>query len=244
MRVRCAVAIQQALAKANEPLPAESRMLFRIGINVGDVMVKDGDIFGDGVNVAARLEGIAEPGGICVTRGVRDHLRDRMEYKFEDLGEHSVKNIARPVRVFRVSFDPNGTTELAPSEPPPPNAEALTGKRQRRHRAEGTEPVELAFWQSVEASDDPKEYRAYLEQFPEGAFVALAEARLAGSSSPSPSADPTVELEFWNSIKDTEVRANFEAYLEKYPDGEFRSLAEIRLKALERAARTPIRNRL
>ncbi len=75
--VRTAVAIQQALAKSNELLPAESRMLFRIGINVGDVMVKDGDIFGDGVNVAARLEGIAEPGGVCVTRGVRDHLRDR-----------------------------------------------------------------------------------------------------------------------------------------------------------------------
>ena len=111
--VRCAVSIQQALAKANEPLPENSRMLFRIGINVGDVMIKDGDIFGDGVNVAARLEGIAEPGGICVTRGVRDHLRDRMEYKFEDLGDHSVKNIARPVRVFRVTFDPDGTTALA-----------------------------------------------------------------------------------------------------------------------------------
>ena len=128
--VRCAVSIQQAVAKANEPLPVESRMSFRIGINVGDVMVKDGDIFGDGVNVAARLEGIAEPGGICVTRGVRDHLRDRMEYKFEDLGEHRVKNIARPVRAFRVWFDPDGTADLAqrndssagglsPQQPPP-----------------------------------------------------------------------------------------------------------------------------
>ena len=228
--VRCAVSIQQSLAKANEPLPEESRMLFRIGINVGDVMVKDGDIFGDGVNVAARLEGIAEPGGICVTRGVRDHLRDRMEYKFEDLGEHSVKNIARPVRVFRVSFDPNGTREFAASEPPPP--EAPSPSPNGNGAAEGVEPVELAFWQSVEASNDPNEYRAYLEQFPEGAFVALAEARLAGSSGPSPSADHTVELEFWNSIKDTEIRANFEAYLEKYPEGEFKSLAEIRLKTL------------
>ena len=137
--VRCAVSIQQALAKANEPLPEESRMLFRIGINVGDVMVKDGDIFGDGVNVAARLEGIAEPGGICVTRGVRDHLRDRMEYKFEDLGEHSVKNIARPVRVFRVSFDPNGTTEFAASEPPPPEAPrpSANGNGRRRRRRAG-----------------------------------------------------------------------------------------------------------
>jgi len=72
--VHCAVSIQQALAKANADLPAGSRMLLRIGINVGDVMVKDGGIFGDGVNVAVRLEAIAEPGGICVTRGVRDHL--------------------------------------------------------------------------------------------------------------------------------------------------------------------------
>ena len=228
--LRCAVAIQQALAKANKPLPAKEQMLFRIGINVGDVMVKDGDIFGDGVNVAARLEGIAEPGGICVTRGVRDHLRDRMEFEFKDLGEHRVKNISRPVRVFRVGFDPDATTELTPSEAA---TAPQTEERPANHNGDNVEPVELAFWQSVEASGDPKEYRAYLEQFPEGAFVALAEARLAGSSSPPPSTDPTIELEFWNSIKDTEVRENFEAYLEKYPDGEFRSLAEIRLKALE-----------
>ena len=172
--VRTAVAIQQALAKANEPLPEESRMLFRIGINVGDVMVKDGDIFGDGVNVAARLEGIAEPGGICVTRGVRDHLRDRMEYKFEDLGEHSVKNIARPVRVFRVSFDPERNDGIGGQRTAAAQRRGHVGKRRRQH-GEDTEPVELAFWQSVEASDDPKEYQAYLEQFPEGAFAALAE---------------------------------------------------------------------
>ena len=75
-------------------------------------MVKDGTIFGDGVNVASRLEALAEPGSICITRGVRDHVRDRGEYQFADLGEHSVKNIARPVRAFRIIFDPNGTTEL------------------------------------------------------------------------------------------------------------------------------------
>jgi len=215
--VRCSVSIQQTLARANEPLPLESRMLFRIGINVCDVMIKDGDIFGDGVNVAARVEGIADPGGICVTRGVRDQLRDRLEYNFEDLGERRVKNIKRPVRVFRVSFDPNGTTELEIAEAPLPDAGArsasVTGQ------ADGVEPVDLAFWQSVEASDDPKEYQAYLEQFPEGAFVALSEARLTGRrSGSSHSADHTVELEFWNSIKDTDVRENFEAYLEKYPD--------------------------
>ena len=120
--------------QGQRPLPAKAQMLFRIGINVGDVMVKDGDIFGDGVNVAARLEGIAEPGGICVTRGVRDHLRDRMEYEFEDLGEHRVKNISRPVRVFRVGFDPDATTELTPSERLPPSAEDRPGKPQCRQR--------------------------------------------------------------------------------------------------------------
>jgi adenylate cyclase len=235
--VRCAVCIQQALAKANEALPAESRMLFRIGINVGDVMVKDGGIFGDGVNVAARLEAIADAGGICVTRGVRDHLRDRMDYAFEDLGEHSVKNIARPVRVFRVGFDRNGTTELASVEPIAP----LQGTHETNVPdppvAENDDAIELTFWRSAEASDDPVEYQAYLEKFPAGAFAALAEARLAnpaGAGATSP-ADPSVELEFWNSIKDTELRAMFEAYLEKYPDGEFRSLAEIRLAALPSA---------
>src|SRR5262249_26082447 len=71
-----------------------------VGINLGDVIVEDGDIFGDGVNVAARLEALAEPGGICISRTVRDHIRDKLPYAFEDLGEQSVKNIARPVRVY------------------------------------------------------------------------------------------------------------------------------------------------
>jgi class 3 adenylate cyclase len=91
--------------------------MLRIGINVGDVMVKDDGIVGDGVNVAARLEAMAEPGSISVTRGVRDHLRDRMDDEFEDLGEHTVKNVTRPIRVFRVKFDPNATSPLPISEP-------------------------------------------------------------------------------------------------------------------------------
>jgi class 3 adenylate cyclase len=232
--VHCAVSIQQALAKANAVLPAKSRMSLRIGINIGDVMVKDGGIFGDGVNVAARLEAIAEPGGICVTRGVRDHLRDRMDCEFEDLGEHRVKNIARPVRVFRVCFDPNGTAELAPTVPVASTEGVHLVDAHDPSAATNTDAVELAFWQSVQASDDPSEYQAYLAQFPEGDFAALARTRLANpsTSEQSLSRDRTVELEFWNSIKDTELRAMFEAYLEKYPDGEFTSLAEIRLEEL------------
>src|SRR5580692_11031437 len=100
--VQCAVEIQRDLAEANQALEEARRMWFRIGINVGDVMVKDGDIFGDGVNIAARIEGLAEPGGICISRGVHDHVLRKTSYRFEDLGEKSVKNIAQPIRVFRV----------------------------------------------------------------------------------------------------------------------------------------------
>src|SRR5205085_4314695 len=100
--VRCAVEVQEALEQANDVEPEARRMRFRIGLNVGDVMVKDGDIFGDGVNIAARLETLALPGGICVSRGVRDHVRKMSRYAFEDLGEQSVKNIAQPIRAFRV----------------------------------------------------------------------------------------------------------------------------------------------
>jgi adenylate cyclase len=100
--ITCAVQVQEMLALENAKLDEEQRLFLRIGINVGDVMVKDGDIFGDGVNIAARLESLAEPGGICVSRGVRDHLRKHRIVALEDLGEQKVKNIAQPVRAFKV----------------------------------------------------------------------------------------------------------------------------------------------
>ena len=87
---------------ATPTCPQEHRIEFRIGINLGDVIVDDGDIYGDGVNVAARLEGIAEPGAVYVSRAVRDFVRDRPEIALEDLGERPLKNIAKPVRVFRI----------------------------------------------------------------------------------------------------------------------------------------------
>jgi adenylate cyclase len=103
--VQCAIDIQKEYTKSNESLDEDRRMQFRIGVNVGDVMVKEGDIFGDGVNIAARLEGLAEPGGICVSRGIHDHVAKKLPYDFEDLGEQSVKNIAQPIRVFRIMLD-------------------------------------------------------------------------------------------------------------------------------------------
>jgi adenylate cyclase len=100
--VRCAVDVQREMALRNAAVPAERRIEFRIGINLGDIIIDGTDIFGDGVNVAGRLEALAEPGGICVSRVVRDQVRDKLDFAFEDRGEQQVKNIARPVRIFDV----------------------------------------------------------------------------------------------------------------------------------------------
>jgi TolB-like protein/class 3 adenylate cyclase/tetratricopeptide (TPR) repeat protein len=101
--VRCAAQIQRGMADREIELTEDRRIKFRIGINLGDIIVDGDDIFGDGVNVAARLEALAEPGGICISRVVRDQIRDKLAYAFEDMGEQSVKNIARPVRVYAMS---------------------------------------------------------------------------------------------------------------------------------------------
>jgi TolB-like protein len=98
--VRCAAELQRAMIDREAGIPENRRIRFRIGINLGDVIVEDDDIFGDGVNVAARLEALSDPGGLCISRMVRDQIRDKLAYAFEDLGEQSVKNIARPVRVY------------------------------------------------------------------------------------------------------------------------------------------------
>ncbi len=98
--VRCAAELQRAMIDREAGMPEDRRIRFRIGINLGDIIVDGDDIFGDGVNVAARLEALAEPGGICISRMVRDQIRDKLAYAFEDLGEQSVKNIARPVRIY------------------------------------------------------------------------------------------------------------------------------------------------
>jgi len=103
--VRCATEIQRSMIDRNTDMPEDKRISFRIGVNLGDVIVEPQDIFGDGVNIAARLEALAEPGGICISGTVRDHIGDRLPYPFEDIGEQSVKNIVRPVRVFALRRD-------------------------------------------------------------------------------------------------------------------------------------------
>jgi adenylate cyclase len=116
--VRCAVEVQQEMAERNVGVPEEQRIQFRIGINLGDI-IKDGrDIYGDGVNVAARLEALAEPGGICVNRVVRDQVRDKLDFAFEDAGEQRVKNIARPLRVYHVRPGQLADEEMSAAQPP------------------------------------------------------------------------------------------------------------------------------
>jgi len=100
--ISCAVAVQREMAERNAGTPEESRIIFRIGVNLGDIIVEDGDIHGDGVNIAARLEGIAEPGGICVSEDAFRQVRGKVDAEFEDIGEQRLKNIARPLRVYRV----------------------------------------------------------------------------------------------------------------------------------------------
>src|SRR5436853_2308360 len=105
--VECAVNVQAVMAQRNEGIPQDRRMVFRIGINLGDILIEGEDILGDGVNVAARLEGIAEPGGICVSSSAYDQVRGKVAVEFVDLGEQTLKNIARPIRAYAVGLSAN-----------------------------------------------------------------------------------------------------------------------------------------
>src|SRR5271165_5709581 len=117
--VRCAVAVQQAMPERNTDVRVDNRIELRIGINLGDVIVEGDDLYGDGVNIAARIEALADAGGVFVSNTVHDHVRDRLPFVFEDLGEQQVKNIARPVRVYRVRDTGTLKMPAAPALPLP-----------------------------------------------------------------------------------------------------------------------------
>jgi adenylate cyclase len=238
--VLCAIEIQEALELANEGQPEERQMRFRVGVNVGDVMVKEGDIFGDGVNVAARLEGLVEGGEICVSRGVRDHLRHRGGMLFEDLGEQQVKNIAHPIRAFRLRLGENTSergvstlAEISDSDEGPTGPATVS-----ELSAESEAALELAMWESVK-DGSPAELETYLEQYPDGTFASLARTRLdavAHSLTDSTSADAAaddLDLAFWNSVKDSDRREELQAYLDQHPNGHFAGLARARLSSTD-----------
>ena len=122
--VECAIAIQKLMAERNAGTPEDKRILYRIGVNLGDVLIEDDDILGDGVNIAARLEGICEPGGVFISGAAYEHVRGRVEAHFLDLGEKDLKNIARPVRVYAIGTGSEGPASApsasAPNEQEPP----------------------------------------------------------------------------------------------------------------------------
>jgi adenylate cyclase len=123
--LRCSVELQHEVAGRNTGVPPDNRIEFRVGINVGDIVVEDGDIFGDGVNVAARLEALAEPGGICVTARVQEDAAGKLHLDFEDIGEQQLKNIARPVRAYRVVTAARPTMLQASAGPPLPDKPSI-----------------------------------------------------------------------------------------------------------------------
>src|SRR6516165_1674938 len=120
--VSCALAVQRAMAERDVATHEEQRIAFRIGVNLGDIIVEDGDIHGDGVNIAARLEGVAEPGGICISEDAFRQVRGKVEAEFDDIGEQSLKNIARPLRVYRVRDALTHPVASAPGSPLSRNA--------------------------------------------------------------------------------------------------------------------------
>src|SRR6266851_3776749 len=161
--VRCAVAVQQAMAERNTSVGADSRLELRIGINLGDVIVEGDDLYGDGVNIAARIEALADAGGVFVSNIVHDQVRDRLPFFFEDLGEQQVKNIARPVRVYRVRTTLTHPDANAPGSP----LSRIAGEgadRHRREAGEGSSPApplpdkpSIAVLPFVNMSGDPEQ---------------------------------------------------------------------------------------
>jgi adenylate cyclase len=141
--VRCAAEVQRGMLDREADLPDERRIRFRIGINLGDVIAENNDIFGDGINVAARLEALAEPGGICVSRTVRDQIRNRLPYMLDDRGEHNVKNIALPVRVY--ALRPETIADLPASSVP------IAAPRRRRSQLRQQRRLQRQRWSSPPA---------------------------------------------------------------------------------------------
>jgi adenylate cyclase len=165
--VRCAAEIQRGMIDRNADVPEDKRISFRIGVNLGDVIVEPEDIFGDGVNIAARLEALAEPGGICVSRTVHDHIGDRLPYSFEDIGDQSVKNFDRRIRTYAMSRA--AVASLSPTPSPTKVAEPVTSTRP---------PLSIVVLPFANLSNDPEQ-----EYFADGMTDDLTTdlSRIAGS---------------------------------------------------------------
>jgi class 3 adenylate cyclase len=195
--VRAAIEIQDALKTRNESLPEPRRMVFRIGVNLGDVMIKGDDLLGDGVNVAARLQTLAEPGGICISSSIHDQIEGKLSLQFQDIGEQTLKNIARPVRAFQL----RGRAPLPPAAPP--RTRPVTPRRRSMLAAISVAVVvglgattylagllpglasresgnERAAWEAVKDSTDAAALERFVSQYPGSPHAPEARAKAAG----------------------------------------------------------------
>jgi hypothetical protein len=164
---------------------------------------------------------------VCISRGVHEYVRKQTSYVYEDLGEQRVKNIAQPLRAFRILFRDGAPvlTNDGPSKDPVTPAEMELPE------------YELTFWETIKDSDNPDEFEAYLERYPQGSFAPIASARIKALSEretgpETPEADP-VELAYWESVKDSANVEMFRAYLATYPEGAFADLAKIQIGELD-----------
>ncbi len=188
--VRAASEIQDALKTRNETLPEPRRMLFRIGVNIGDVMLKGDDLLGDGVNIAARLQTLAEPGGLCISGSVFDQIEGKLSLRFQDIGEQTLKNIARPVRALRL----HGAQSSTVSPRPAPRRRgrrlamvvagvvavvALAGGAYVAGLVPTADRKEAVAWETVRSSADPAALEGYLAKYPAGPHADEARGRLA-----------------------------------------------------------------
>ena len=205
--VRAAIEMQRMLEQANAQSALHAPMRFRVGVNVGDVVVDGDNILGNGVNVAVRLENLAPPGGICVSDNVRDHVLGKVDCRFQDLGTQFLKNIPRPVRAFQVIA---GHAERTGNHSSPARAGScrmlaaggaaaallaaistwytLSGTSEAVPQQQIAAPTdvpnakreELLYWESIKQTTEPEELRKYLAKYPQGAFAELARTRLEG----------------------------------------------------------------
>jgi adenylate cyclase len=207
----CTIEVQQATGALNESYVSDQKMLLRIGLNVGDVIEQNNTIFGDGVNVAVRLQALAPVGGICISHLARDHLEDKESYQFEELGFLSLKNITRPIQAFNLFPRDRAAQSLSQGQ-----SGSVTS-------------AEIAFWEAISESSESEEYFAYLEKYPNGHFSAVARSRLARLDEPSPSIEDElkIELAFWESVRESSDPMFIQAYIEKFPKGQFVELARL-----------------
>ena len=238
--VACAVAVQRAMFHRNSRIAEGRQIVFRMGINVGDVILDGDDVFGDGVNVAARLETLCEPGGVCISRSANDQVRDKLAISFADLGEQTVKNIARAVGVFGLAASDiaampqvslgEATSQVLPPQPLPPPQVAT--RRWRAVTAIGAmlaAGLGIVWW--LPRPPPP------LPPVPSATIVAAPPpvATIPEPAVPSASSFASDEL-FWNSVQASTSPDALRGYLAKFPNGAFRALAQDRLTQLAAAA--------